>query len=81
VTSWESLTSDDIFSSYVNTGAISIDKLAAGGSFRIDFDLEAVSAMVSNDTFAMLIDGGYMTKEEADKAAEYFRKQAGKSYA
>ncbi|MBO4734516.1 MAG: hypothetical protein J5662_08570, partial [Clostridia bacterium] len=47
----------------------------------IDFDLEPLSQLYSNDMFTYLIDNGYMTPEQASEAAENIRDSAGTSYA
>ena len=81
VKGWDNLSEQQILGKFATNNGINVGTLLAGGSFTLDFDLEPLAQLYSNDMFTYLIDGGYMTIDEATDIATRLRKTAGTSYA
>ncbi|MBR5923186.1 MAG: dockerin type I repeat-containing protein [Clostridia bacterium] len=81
VKGWDGLSEMEILGRFATSNGIDVGTLLANGSFAIDFDLEPLSQLYSNDMFTYLIDAGYMTPEEATEAAANIRDSSGASYA
>ena len=81
VKGWENLSEQEILGKFGTSNGIDVGTLLAGGSFTLDFELEPVANLYSNDMFTYLIDNGLMTIEQAVEAANHLRASAGTNYA
>ena len=81
VKGWDNLSEQEILGKFSTSNGINVGTLLAGGGFQLDFELEPISQLYSNDMFTYLIDYGYMTADEAVEIANTLRKSSGTSYA